>query len=100
MSTQQMIRVNVKRVNGKTHYIIILPKDSCTHTNEDDDSWLDRLTEEQLQQLDRAEHENEVSVSDALPEMSEDEDMIEFDAKEQKHKQDIEHDVKLMLELM
>lgn len=83
-----MIRVNVKRVNGKTHYIIMLPKDSCTHTNEDDYAWLDNLTEEQLQELDRAEHEND---DREMPEMSEDEDMIE---------DEIEYDVKLMRELM
>ena len=66
-----MIRVNVKQVNGKTQYIIMFPKDSYTHTNEDDYAWLDRLTEEQLQQLYEAEHEND---GRDLPEMSEDED--------------------------
>ena len=66
-----MIRVKVKQVNGKTQYIIMLPKDSCTHTDEDDYAWLDRLTEEQLQELLEAEHEND---GREMPEMSEDED--------------------------
>ena len=66
-----MIRVNVKQVNGKTQYIIMLPKGSLVHKNEDDDAWLDNLTEEQLQQLYEAENENN---GRELPEMSEDED--------------------------
>ena len=70
MSTQQTIRVNVKRVNGKTQHIIMLPKDSYTHTNDDDYALLDRLTEEQLQQL----YEHEADDDRELPEMSEDED--------------------------
>ena len=66
-----MIRVNVKQVNNRTCYVINYPKDSCTHINEDDDAWLDNLTEEQLQTLYEAEHEND---GREMPEMSEDDD--------------------------
>ena len=54
-----------------TQHIIMLSKDSYTHTNDDDYALLDRLTQEQLQQLYEAEHEHD---NRELPEMSEDED--------------------------
>ena len=44
---------------------------SYTHTIDDDYALLDRLTEEQLQQLYEAEHDDD---DRELPEMSEDED--------------------------
>ena len=56
-----------------TQHIIMLPKDSYTHTNDDDYALLDRLTEEQLKQLYEAEHEADEDNRE-LPEMSEDED--------------------------